>query len=180
MKGVTLPSQQAQFYWIDLSSSRLPENTSRARKNDPIQNIYFQMPLLLDFSVSHCVYCCHMTLFCVHFLIWGLWLGLHRFRSNGSSEDEYHRIDIRMIYSTVVTGGVLRLCHPGRCLPSHLICIYSISVPTMTHTTNEAPTGQGSVQLTVTLVFYPSLQTCTAPRQNLHMHGSCVKIHDSC
>lgn len=29
----------------------------------------------------------------------------------------------------------------------------------MTHTANEAPLGQESVQLTVTLVFYPSLQT---------------------
>lgn len=46
--------------------------------------------------------------------------------SNGSCDEERWGTDTRMIYSTVVAGGVQGLCHPGRCLPSHLICIHSI------------------------------------------------------
>lgn len=62
---------------------------------------------------------------------------------NGSADDDERFIDTRMIYGTVRSrGGVRGPRRPGRRLPSDLICIHSISV--MTHTTNEAPTGQES------------------------------------
>lgn len=65
---------------------------------------------------------------------------------NGSSDDEHRFIGTRMIYGMVQSrGGVRGLRRPGRRLPSDLICIHSISV--MTHTTNEAPTGQESPPL---------------------------------
>lgn len=62
---------------------------------------------------------------------------------NGSPDDERRFIGTRMINGTVQSrGGVRGPRRPGRRLPSDLICIHSISV--MTHTTNEAPTGQES------------------------------------
>lgn len=75
-----------------------------------------------------------------------------------------------MIYSAVVTGGVLRLRHPGRCLPSRLICINSIPVSTMSHATNEAPRGQESVQLTVTLFFF------ILHRKDQSLHIQCTPL----
>ena len=105
-------------------------------------------------SEPPCAYCCHIGLSCVLILIGGLWLGLHGFRClMGVLMMNAEAFDTGMIYSTGVTEGVLCRCHPQRCLPSRLICIHSISAPTMTHTTNEVPAGQESAWLTVRYCF---------------------------
>ena len=82
--------------------------------------------------------------------------------SDGSSDDERWGIDTRMIYSTVVTGGVLCLCHRGSCLPSHRICIHLIRVLAMTHRPNEVPTGRESARR----LRYCFILHCK------HVHGS--------
>lgn len=131
-----------------------------AQKNSQ-QDIFFEQPwsFLTALWVSVCTvdkWCSPVLFYNPRFITQAAQVQV----SNGSSDDERWGIDTGMIYSTVVAGGVHGLHHPGRCLPSHLICILSISVPMMTHTTNEAPTGHESAALTAPLAFHPSLWTC--------------------